>query len=115
MPTSSRRLSIPIVIIALGILLLLVAVLLTVLNQKNSSQPTTSGAIQEEQVTGIPRVSLEEAKAAFDSQEAVFIDVRDLAAYQENHIPGALSIPITELEGRISELNPDDWIITYCT
>jgi rhodanese-related sulfurtransferase len=39
----------------------------------------------------------------------------DSAAYLENHIPGAVSIPLTELEARFGELDPKAWIITYCT
>jgi 3-mercaptopyruvate sulfurtransferase SseA len=115
MATSTRRLSIPIVIIALGVLLILGAVFLFSLNQEKERSTTANPAIQEEQITGIPRVSLEEAKAAYDTKEAVFVDVRDSAAYQENHIPGAVSIPLTELEARIGELDPNDWIIAYCT
>ena len=45
----------------------------------------------------------------------MFVDVRDIASYQQSHIPGALSIPLDELASRKNELNPNDWIITYCT
>jgi hypothetical protein len=76
----------------------------------------TSPARQEAEVDdGVARVSVGDAKAAYDLQQAVFVDVRDRAFYQENHIPGALSIPLNELEGRLGELDPADWIITYCT
>lgn len=63
----------------------------------------------------VPRVSLEEAKAALDGKTAVFLDVRAAGSYAASHIPGALSIPLNELEGRLDELDPADWIITYCT
>jgi hypothetical protein len=63
----------------------------------------------------IPRVSLEDAKAAFDSGGAVFVDVRAQASWQESHIARALSIPVNEIETRLDELSPDQWIITYCT
>jgi rhodanese-related sulfurtransferase len=32
-----------------------------------------------------------------------------------SHIPGSLSIPLAEIETRLSELDPNQWIITYCT
>lgn len=63
----------------------------------------------------IQRVTLEESKAAFDNEEATFVDVRTASSYEASHIPGALSIPLAELEERIGELDPNQWIITYCT
>ena len=63
----------------------------------------------------VQRVTLEESKAAFDSGEAVFLDVRSASSYAASHIPDALSIPLAELEARIDEINPNHWIIAYCT
>jgi 3-mercaptopyruvate sulfurtransferase SseA len=63
----------------------------------------------------VQRVTPEEAKAAFDSGAAVFLDVRSHTIYLQSHIPGALSIPLAELKPRIAELDPGQWIITYCT
>ena len=68
------------------------------------------GAPQE-----VQRITLEESKAAFDRGEAVFVDVRSENSYAVSHIPGALSIPLAELEARMGELDPARWIITYCT
>jgi phage shock protein E len=76
------------------------------------SEPEGSGVAVPQQVE---RISLEESKAAFDSDSALFLDVRSEAAYEASHIPGAVSIPLQFLEPRISELDPDQWIITYCT
>ena len=64
---------------------------------------------------GVSRIGLEESKAAFDNGEALFLDVRSKDAYTASHIPGALSIPLAEIETRIDELDPNQWIITYCT
>jgi hypothetical protein len=63
----------------------------------------------------VQRITLEESKAAFDNNSAVFLDVRSAAAYEASHIPGAVSIPLQFLEPRIAELDPGQWIITYCT
>lgn len=65
----------------------------------------------------VPRVTVEEARAAFDSGSAVFVDVRSSEAYQTSHIPGAVSIPLDEIENNPAGLNLDkeQWIITYCT
>jgi 3-mercaptopyruvate sulfurtransferase SseA len=66
-------------------------------------------------VSEIPRIPLKEAKAAFDAGAAVFVDVRSATSYEAAHIPGALSIPLADLEARLAELDPNQWIITYCT
>jgi 3-mercaptopyruvate sulfurtransferase SseA len=63
----------------------------------------------------VPRVSLGDSKAAYDLQQAVFVDTRGEPYFSEGHIPGAISMTDDEIASRINELNPDDWIITYCT
>jgi hypothetical protein len=62
----------------------------------------------------IARVSVDTAYQAFLDGTAVFVDARSPSLYDEQHIPGALNIPYAEVETRLDELNPDDWIITYC-
>jgi rhodanese-related sulfurtransferase/rubrerythrin len=42
------------------------------------------------------------------------VDVRQPKEYQEQHIPGALLIPLGELKDRIDELSPDLPTIVYC-
>jgi rhodanese-related sulfurtransferase len=42
------------------------------------------------------------------------LDVRPESEYRSGHIPEARSIPIAELEARLSELPPDQEIIAYC-
>lgn len=61
----------------------------------------------------VQRVSVQDAKAAYDSGSAVFLDVRSATDYTELHITGAVNIPLGEIEARMGELDPDDWIITY--
>ena len=61
------------------------------------------------------RVGLEDARQALDDQSAVFVDVRSIASYNELHIPGALSMPSEMINVLYKDLNPNDWIILYCT
>lgn len=63
----------------------------------------------------IVRVGLGDAKAAYDLKQAIYLDVRDADSYASGHIPGALSIPLNNLEARLKELDPNAWILTYCT
>jgi len=46
--------------------------------------------------------------------QAVVIDVRPKVEYLAGHIPGALSIPVEELESRLDELPGDIEIVAYC-
>ncbi|OGO31097.1 MAG: hypothetical protein A2Z16_15560 [Chloroflexi bacterium RBG_16_54_18] len=104
----------PLVLVALGVLLILGAggwYYYLNLSPPEIVQPSSS--VEEENYPDVARVSLADAKAAYDTGSAVFVDVRSAESYAQSHIPGALSIPLAELPDRISELKPSDWIITY--
>ncbi|MFR0357598.1 ArsR/SmtB family transcription factor [Streptomyces sediminimaris] len=45
---------------------------------------------------------------------ATVIDVRPAQEYAAGHIPGALSIPLDELEARLAELPADAEVVAYC-
>lgn len=42
------------------------------------------------------------------------LDVRPAEEYQAGHLPGAINIPLAELEGHLSDLPTDKEIIAYC-
>lgn len=42
------------------------------------------------------------------------LDVRPVVEYRSGHIPGAISIPLKELERRLAELPRDQEIVAYC-
>ncbi|HEX6031369.1 MAG TPA: metalloregulator ArsR/SmtB family transcription factor [Tepidiformaceae bacterium] len=44
----------------------------------------------------------------------VLIDVRPRVEFENGHLPGALSVPIEELEAKLAELPHDRPIVTYC-
>jgi rhodanese-related sulfurtransferase len=44
----------------------------------------------------------------------VLLDVRPVEEYDAGHIPGAISIPLTELKKRIKELPKSKEIVAYC-
>lgn len=80
------------------------------------NQPSSDSSIPLTEAD-VPRVSVDEAKAAFDKETAIIVDVRSQAAYEAGHVDGALSIPLNEFETNIAsvDLPKDQWIITYCT
>jgi hypothetical protein len=103
----------PYMIIGIGAVLVLGAVVLSLFLTDGAQAPGTSQPFSR--TSEIERVTLTEAAQAFESGTAVFLDVRTPGEYAFSRIPGAVSIPINELSNRMGELNPDDWIITYCT
>ena len=56
---------------------------------------------------------MEQAYVAHEAGEAVFLDVRDVESYNSTHIPGAVLIPLGELEDRVAELDPGRPVIPY--
>ena len=44
----------------------------------------------------------------------ILLDVRPAEEYIAGHLPNALSMPVTELEARLSELPQDKEIVAYC-
>ena len=65
----------------------------------------------------VPRVPVEQAKAAFDAGQAVIVDVRGADAYARSHIAGALEVSLSAIQSDPTSLPLDknQWIITYCT
>ncbi|MGA2404780.1 MAG: rhodanese-like domain-containing protein, partial [Syntrophobacteraceae bacterium] len=65
-----------------------------------------------------PVVSIEEARALFLTNGAVFVDARPEEAYRSGHIQGALNLPPDSIEewlhGAGAQIPPDSLIITYC-
>jgi rhodanese-related sulfurtransferase/rubrerythrin len=58
-----------------------------------------------------------EVKAVLDKDkkgEFLLLDVRQPEEYEDGHIPGAILIPLGELEARQEELERDKKIVAYC-
>ncbi|MDF0728650.1 metalloregulator ArsR/SmtB family transcription factor [Cytobacillus sp. S13-E01] len=62
----------------------------------------------------IKMVHLKDMLKEIQNGEAVLIDVRPEDEYKNQHITGALSIPVEDLEEHISSLPKDKKIIAYC-
>jgi hypothetical protein len=79
----------------------------------NNLQITTSTNADDE-LSKARRINREEAMKLVKEGKAVWIDVRGKDAYDQSHIPGAISIPLGELTNRFTELPPNKFLITYC-
>jgi rhodanese-related sulfurtransferase len=59
-------------------------------------------------------VTRDELLARADDGTVLVLDVRPREEYAAGHIPGAVSIPLGELESRLASLAPDAEIVAYC-
>ncbi|MGN9863450.1 sulfurtransferase TusA family protein [Bacillus swezeyi] len=76
--------------------------------RKGGERPPKSGS-------SVPEISLEAFKQKVESAKPLnILDVREAEEYEEAHIPGAVHIPLGEVEQRSHELNKDDEIYIIC-
>lgn len=47
-------------------------------------------------------------------EEYFIIDVRTKKEYQEGHLNGAINIPLSDIKGKIKDMNIDKKILLYC-
>ena len=59
-------------------------------------------------------MSREELRGRLRDGDVVVLDVRPAPEYAAGHIEGAVSLPVAELEDRLSELPPDVEVVAYC-
>lgn len=71
--------------------------------EQMAADPHTLSAVGREDL-------LEQARRG----EVIVIDVRPLAEYEAAHLPFARSLPLAEIEQRLSELPRDKDIVAYC-
>ncbi len=63
----------------------------------------------------VPRISAEEAKKDYDAGNVVFVDSRGQAAFDAEHLPGAIVIPYGGPESDFDKLPKGKKIIVYCS
>jgi rhodanese-related sulfurtransferase len=62
----------------------------------------------------VEEVTREELLRRAGTGDLTVLDVRPSAEYAAGHIPGAVSIPISQLAQRLAELPPGTEIVAYC-
>lgn len=72
-------------------------------------------ALQERtQASGVEEIALAKLLEQLDRGEIVLVDIRPPEEYERGHIPGALSLPLEEIERRWKELPRDKELVAYC-
>jgi len=62
-----------------------------------------------------PGLTPEQVLEKLDTEHATLVvDVRTPAEFGVGHIPGAINLPLTELEARLKELKHDNGVLIYC-
>ncbi|MCH7723439.1 MAG: metalloregulator ArsR/SmtB family transcription factor [Bacteroidetes bacterium] len=59
-------------------------------------------------------MSKEELWSRIESNDVIVLDVRPEEEFSTGHIPGAISIPLSELRERLNEIPHDREIVAYC-
>jgi hypothetical protein len=78
--------------------------------------PTTGTAAPADDPEGaVPRISAQDLKQRIDAGTVLLVDVRDASSYQAGHIPGAIHMPLSSVEGMMTALPKGKEIVTYCT
>jgi rhodanese-related sulfurtransferase len=61
-----------------------------------------------------PTITPAALRAGLERGDTVLLDVRPPEEFHAGHLPGAVSIPLAELPGRLVELPADALVVTYC-
>jgi rhodanese-like protein len=80
----------------------------------NNNIQVTTATSPDDELSKARRINRSEAIKLVKEKKAVWIDVRGKDAYDQSHIPGAISIPLGELNDNLTKLPPRKFLITYC-
>jgi hypothetical protein len=61
----------------------------------------------------VPRIGIAEAKEKMEAGEAILVDVRSQATYEQNHIAGSISMPSNQVARQFTELPTDKLLVFY--
>ncbi|MDY6822765.1 MAG: rhodanese-like domain-containing protein [Thermodesulfobacteriota bacterium] len=72
-----------------------------------------------DQVAGFPVVDFRTARDLINEDDCLFVDARSESAYDEGHLPGAVSLPVYDLDDHIFSFldthAADMTVVTYCS
>ncbi|MFJ7697848.1 ArsR/SmtB family transcription factor [Lysinibacillus fusiformis] len=94
-----------------------IAKFLTTLHALSEKQLIQVQQIKEEffnEHLGIEGVTLSDLVTRMDKGEVLLLDVRPKEEFEQAHIPGAVSMPIEELEDQLATLPTHVDIVAYC-
>lgn len=79
----------------------------------------TARAKNDAVISGIEIQTVGRARELYDTGDFIFVDARSAEDYQAGHIKGAVSLPVGQVEEKLSAFlenyPPETFIITYCS
>ena len=63
----------------------------------------------------VPRITVEDAKKAYDDGSVVIVDARAPETYKQEHIKGAINIPLGSTDDKFDAIPKGKKIIVYCS
>jgi 3-mercaptopyruvate sulfurtransferase SseA len=79
-------------------------------------QPAKLSYVKYNSDADVPRISIQDAKAAVDNGSAVIVDSRGADAYAQEHIKDSISLPFgVGAEEKFNTLPQGKKIIVYCS
>jgi rhodanese-related sulfurtransferase len=61
-----------------------------------------------------PTIDVTETQRRLDSGAALLIDVREPEEWRDGHVPGAVHLPLGQLDARLSEIPREQDILLFC-
>lgn len=68
----------------------------------------------EEELAKARRIGRDEAMRLVRQKKAIYVDVRSKDSYDDGHLPGAISLPLSDLPKRFKDVPLKKILITYC-
>ena len=62
----------------------------------------------------VETITRDELKELMEGEDIVIVDVRLPEFYAREHIPGAINIPLEELDKNLDRLDKDKLVVVYC-
>lgn len=59
-------------------------------------------------------ITKEQVQNLQSTQKVTMIDIRSMAEYEKQHIPGVRNIPVEDLPGEIGVISKEDTIVCIC-
>jgi rhodanese-related sulfurtransferase len=69
---------------------------------------------REQALDGQDALTYDELEALIQAGDAVLLDVRPWLEFESGHLPGAINVPVEDLEHRADELPRQKRIVAYC-
>ncbi|MSP14012.1 MAG: metalloregulator ArsR/SmtB family transcription factor [Chloroflexi bacterium] len=60
------------------------------------------------------QITVQELQERLQTGEVILIDVRPATEYRNGHLPGALSMPLSEIQQMMAALPDDRMVVAYC-